>query len=74
MNLGQAGDSSYLRVEVSAVWKLLDHDGADMVQQWLLVHRVLHLRDFLQVAQLKAFSLEMNANTATESECGTGWD
>lgn len=60
-NLGQACDRSYLRVEVSAVWKLLDHDGAGVVQQGLLVNRVLHLRDFLQVAQLKAFSLEMHA-------------
>lgn len=25
-NLRQAGDSSYLRVEVSAVWKLLNHN------------------------------------------------
>lgn len=71
VNLGQAGDRSYLRVEVSAVWKLLDHDGAGMVQQGLLVNRVLHLWDFLQVTQLKAFSLEMHACTATQSECGT---
>lgn len=73
-NLGQAGDRSYLRVEVSAVWKLFHYDGADMVQQGLLVHRVLHLRDFLQVTQLKAFSLEMNGHTATQSGCGTGWN
>lgn len=33
VNLSQAGDSSDLRVEVSAVWKLLNHDGAHMVQQ-----------------------------------------
>lgn len=70
-DLCQAGDSSYLRVEVSAVWKLLDHNGACMVQQGLLMNRVLHLRDFLQVAQLKAFSLKMQEHTATHSECGT---
>lgn len=35
-----------------------------MVEQRLLVHRVLHLWDLLQVAQLKAFSLEVNAYTA----------
>ncbi len=70
-NLGQAGDSADLRVEVSAVWKLLDHDGAGVVQQGLLVNCVLHLRDFLQVTQLKAFSLEIHAYTATQSECGT---
>ena len=68
-NLGQAGDGSYLRVEVSAVWKLLHHDGAGVVQQGLLMNRVLHLRNFLQVIQLKAFSLEMHAYT--RSECGT---
>lgn len=70
-NLGQAGDGSYLRVEVSAVWKLLHHDGAGMVQQGLLMNCVLHLWDFLQVIQLKAFCLEMHAYTATQSECGT---
>lgn len=70
-NLGQAGDSAYLRVEVCAVWKLLDHDGAGVVQQGLLVNRVLHLRDFFQVTQLKAFSLEMHAYTATAV---TMWD
>ncbi len=41
-----------------------------MVQQGLLVNRVLHLWDFLQVAQLKAFSLDMNTYTATQSESG----
>lgn len=66
VNLGQAGDGSDLRVEVSAVWKLLHHSGTDVVQQGLLVHRVLHLRDFLQVAQLKSFSLQ--ANTIAETE------
>lgn len=39
-----------------------------MVEQRLLVHRVLHLWDFLQVAQLKAFSLEMNAYTAMRAQ------
>lgn len=62
-NLGQAGDSSYFRVEISAVWKLLHHNGAGVVQQGLLMNRVLHLRDFLQVIQLKAFSLKMHAET-----------
>ena len=66
-NLGQAGDCSYLRVEVSAVWKLLHHDGAGMVQQGLLMNRVLHLRDFLQVIQLKAFRLEMHVYTASQN-------
>ena len=73
-NLGQAGDRSDLRIKVSAVRKLFHYDGADMVQQGLLVHRVLHLRDFLQVTQLKAFSLEINGHTATQSGCGTGWN
>lgn len=48
-----------------------------MVQQWLFVHRVLHLRDFLQVTQLKAFSLEMNAwmkHSETQSECGAEFE
>ena len=70
-DLSQAGDRSYLRVKVSAVWKLLDHDGADVMQQGLLVNRVLYLRDFLQVTQLEAFSLETNAYIATQSECGS---
>lgn len=76
-NLCQAGDSSYLGVQVSAVWKLLHHDRAGVMQQRLLMNCVLHLRDFFQVAQLKAFSLEMHAHTATHSECGTEttvWD
>lgn len=57
-DLGEPGDGADLGVEVSAVWKLLHHDGADVMQQRLLVHGVLHLRDLFQVAQLKAFSLE----------------
>lgn len=57
-DLGQAGDGADLGVEVSAVWKLLHHDGADVMQQRLLVHSVLHFWDLFQVAQLKAFSLE----------------
>lgn len=69
-NLGQAGDSSYLRIEVSAVGKLLNHDGAGVVQQRLLMNCVLHLGDFLQVVQLKAFSLEMHVYTAARSDCG----
>lgn len=70
-NLCQAGDSSYLRVEVSAFGKLLNHDGAGVVQQRLLMNCVLHLWDFLQVAQLKAFSLDVHVETATHSQCGT---
>lgn len=57
-DLGQASDGADLRVEVAAVWELLHHDGADVMQQRLLVHGVLHLWDLFQVAQLKAFSLE----------------
>lgn len=57
-DLGQAADGADLRVEVSAVWKFLHHDGADVMQQRLLVHSVLHFWDLFQVAQLKAFSLE----------------
>lgn len=64
-NLGQAGDGSYLRVEVSAVGKLLHHDGAGVVQQRLFVNRVLHFWNFLQITQLEAFSLEMREHTAT---------
>lgn len=66
-NLGQAGDGSYLRVQISAVWKLLDHNRAGVVQQGLLVNRVLHLWDFLQVAQLKAFCLSMKTQECTEN-------
>lgn len=66
LNLCQTGDGSDLRVEVSALRKLLHHNGADMVQQRLLVHGVLHLRDLLQVTQLEAFSL--HANTAPEEK------
>lgn len=41
-----------------------------MVQQRLFVNRVLHLRDFLQVTQLKAFGLEAIAYPAPQSERG----
>lgn len=67
-NLCQAGDGSYLRVEVSAVWKFVDHYGAGVVQQGLLVNRVLHLWDFLQVTQLKAFSLHIHTQQHTQKE------
>lgn len=66
LDLCQAGDGSDLGVEVSALRKLLHHNGADVVQQRLLVHGVLHLRDLLQVTQLEAFSL--HANTAPEEK------
>lgn len=66
LDLCQAGDGSDLRVEVAAFRKLLHHNGADMVQQRLLVHSVLHLWDLLQVTQLEAFSL--HANTTAEEK------
>lgn len=65
-DLGQAGDGADLRVEVSAVWKLLHHDGADVMQQRLLVHSVLHFWDLFQVAQLKAFSLECKHSSTVQ--------
>lgn len=68
-DLGQPSDGANLGVEVSAVWKLLHHDGADMMQQRLLVHSVLHFWDLFQVAQLKAFSLE-----GKHSSTGRMWD
>lgn len=67
-NLCQAGDSSYLRVEVGAVWELVHHDGAGVVQQRLLVNGVLYLWDFLQVAQLKAFGLETHVFHSEQTE------
>lgn len=66
LDLCQAGDGSDLRVEVAALRKLLHHNGADVVQQRLLVHSVLHLWDLLQVTQLEAFSLQCKHNTAEE--------
>ena len=44
-DLGEAGDGADLRVEVRAVWKLLHHDGTDVMQQRLLVHSVLNFGD-----------------------------
>lgn len=55
--LGTAGDGPNLRVEVCAVLELFHHDGARVMQQRLLVDRVLHFWNFLQVAQFKALCL-----------------
>lgn len=57
-NLGGSRDGSDLRVEVGALREVLHHHGAGVVQQRLLVHRVLHFWNLLQVRQLKALRLD----------------
>lgn len=46
-----------LGVEVCALREVLNHHRADVMQQGLLMNRVLHLRNLLQICELEAFSL-----------------
>lgn len=57
-NLGTAGEGRNFRVEVRGIRLGLQHQGAEMIQQRLPAHCVLHLRHLLQVAQLKATALK----------------
>lgn len=68
--LGGSCDGSNLRVEVGALREVLYHHRAGVVQQRLLMDRVLHLWNLLQVRQLKAFSLVTLTHThAQKQEC-----
>lgn len=51
-------DGSDLGVEVSALREVVHHSRAGVMQQRLLMNRVLHLWNLLQISQLEAFSLD----------------
>lgn len=57
-----------LRVEVWALREVLNHHRADVMQQGLLVNRVLHLRNLLQICQLEAFSLNTQQHKVFTNE------
>ena len=57
--LGAASETADLRVEISRVLELVDDHAADVVQQRVLVHRVLHLRHFAQVLEVESPSLPL---------------
>lgn len=57
LHLRRPRNGPNLRVEVWALREVLNHHRANMMQQGLLVNRVLHLRNLLQICQLEAFSL-----------------
>lgn len=51
-------DGSDLRVKVSALREVLHHHRAGVMQQGLLMNRVLHLWNLLQISHLEAFGLD----------------
>lgn len=55
--LCRACNGANLRVEVRALREVLNHHRANVMQQGLLMNRVLHLWNLLQICQLEAFSL-----------------
>lgn len=60
---GRAGDGGDLRVDVRGFWVIFHHQVTGVMKQRLTVNRVLHLHHFLQVTQLKAFSLRTHTHT-----------
>lgn len=54
---GRARQRSDLRVKITALGKVLHHDTADVMQERLFVYGVLHFWNFLQIVQIKSFSL-----------------
>lgn len=55
-------DGSNLGVEVSALREILHYHGAGVMQQGLLMNRVLHLWNLLQICHLEAFRLDMRTH------------
>ena len=62
-HLGTSGNGSELRVKVGGVGELVHGEGAEVVQQGVLVHRVFHLRHFRQVVYVEPFTLKKKKET-----------
>ena len=56
-NLGASCYGSELRVQVGGVGELFHDEVAQMVEERMLVHRVLHFRYLRQVLDVKPFTL-----------------
>lgn len=70
--LSRACNGANLRVEVRALREVLHHHRANVMQQGLLMNRVLHLWNLLQICQLEAFRLTtQEQRLITNEDCNS---